>query len=130
MAQLIPDGMIKGNAIRIALIALVARTLFPKPGLGNRVLRTAPSLLTGVLPSTERTFTDRLQKLWEEGKAQDKDFEQLADTIRRSKRVFPADLSSPVKVSVSDYTIDENGYLRFRGRLWVPNYEPLRTVII
>ena len=51
-------------------------------------------------------------------------------TVRRGDRVFPADLVLPVKVSVSDCVLDDNGYLRFRGRLWVPNYEPLRTVII
>ena len=51
-------------------------------------------------------------------------------TVRRGDRVFPADLVLPVKVLVSDYVLDDNGYLRFRGRLWVPNYEPLRTAII
>lgn len=44
--------------------------------------------------------------------------------------MFPTDLASPVKVSVSDCTIDNQGYLRFRGRLWVPDYEPLRTAIV
>ena len=33
-------------------------------------------------------------------------------------------------MSVADCTVDDNGYLRFRGRLWVPDYEPLRTAII
>jgi hypothetical protein len=104
MAQLIPAGMIRGNAIRLAPV-------------------------TAIDP-VERTFTDRLRRLWDEGKAQDKDFEQLVAVVRQGKRVFPTDLASPVKVSVADCTIDDNGYLRFRGRLWVPNYEPLRTAII
>jgi hypothetical protein len=100
MAQLIPDGMIQGNTIRLAPAAV------------------------------GRSFTDRLRTLWEEGKAQDKDFNQLLATVRQGSRVFPTDLASPVKVSVSDCSIDENGDLRFRGRPWVPNYEPLRTAII
>jgi hypothetical protein len=50
--------------------------------------------------------------------------------IRRGNRVFLADLASLVKVLVTDCTVDANGYLRFRGRLWVPNHEPLRTAII
>ena len=104
MAQLIPAGMIRGNAIRLAPVTAV--------------------------DSVQRTFTDRLRRLWDEGKAQDKDFEQLTAVVRRGERVFPTDLTSPVKVSVSDCTVDDNGYLRFRGRLWVPNYEPLRTAII
>lgn len=127
MAQLIPDGMVQGNAIRMAPMAC---SLFPKPGLGNQPLRAAPSAFIEAPHSTEQTFTDRLRKLWEEGRAQDKDFKQLTNAIRQGERVFPANLSSPVKVSVSDCTIDENGYLRFRGRLWVPNYEPLRTAIV
>ena len=51
-------------------------------------------------------------------------------TVRRGDRVFPADLVLPVKVLVLDCVLDDNGYLRFRGRLWVPDYEPLRTAII
>ena len=86
MAQLIPDGMIQGNTIRLAPAAV------------------------------GRSFTDRLRTLWEEGKAQDKDFDRLLATVRHSDRVFPADLASPVKVSVSDCSIDESGDLRFRGR--------------
>ena len=50
--------------------------------------------------------------------------------VRRGDRVFPVDLVLPVKVLVSDCVLDDNGYLRFRGRLWVPDYEPLRTAII
>jgi hypothetical protein len=104
MAQLIPPGIIQGNAIRLAPVAAVDRV--------------------------ERTFTDRLRRLWDEGKAQDKDFEQLTAAVRQGRRVFPTDLASPVKVSVADCIVDDNGYLRFRGRLWVPDYEPLRTAII
>jgi hypothetical protein len=104
MAQLIPDGMIQGNNIRLA-----------------------PA---GVSANTEQTFTDRLRELWGEGKTQDKDFGKIVATVQQGHRVFPADLASPVKVSVSDCIIDDSGYLRFRGRLWVPDYEPLRTAII
>lgn len=103
MAQLLPHGMIQGNAIRLA---------------------------PAVVMTTGRTFTDRLQVLWKEGKARDKDFERISNVVQRGERVFPTNLNSPVKVSVSDCSIDDNGYLRFRGRLWVPDYEPLRTAII
>jgi hypothetical protein len=108
MTQLIPDGMIQGNAIRLAPVS-------------------APVAEQQV---TVWPFTDWLRDLWEEGKAQDKDFDRLLTTVRQGVRVFPTDLASPVKVSVSDCTVDEAGDLRFRGRLWVPNYEPLRTAIV
>ena len=58
------------------------------------------------------------------------DFERLVTAVRQGERVFLANLASLVKVSVLDYKINNNGYLRFRGRLWVPNYKPLRTAII
>ena len=93
---------------------------------GNAI-RLAPA---GVVAPTEQTFTERLRNLWEEGKAQDKDFDRLVSAVRQGDRVFPADLVLPVKVLVSDCVLDDNGYLRFRGRLWVPDYEPLRTAII
>ena len=104
MAQLIPAGMIRGNAIRLAPVMTVE--------------------------PVERTFTDRLRRLWDEGKTQDKDFDRLTKAVCQGERVFPANLVSPVKVSVADCTVDDNGYLRFRGRLWVPNHEPLRTAIV
>ena len=93
---------------------------------GNTIRLT----LTGVLALIEQSFTDQLRSLWEEGKAQDVDFERLVTAVRQGERVFPANLASLVKVLVSDCKIDDNGYLRFRGRLWVPNYKPLRTAII
>jgi hypothetical protein len=106
MAQLIPDGVIQGNAIRLAA--------------------------TSTVPLIEEplAFTDRLQALWEKGKEEDRDFLRLEDTIQREERVFPSNLATPVKVSVSDCSLDDSGFLRFRGRLWVPDFEPLRTAII
>ena len=77
--------MIQGNAIRLAPVAAVDRV--------------------------ERTFTDRLRRLWDEGKAQDKDFEQLTAAVRQGRRVFPTDLASLVKVLVIDYIVDDNRYL-------------------
>src|SRR5258706_2043432 len=106
MAQLMPDGMTQGNAIRLAAIS------------------TAP-LKEGPL-----TFTDRLQHLWGKGKTADMDFSRLEATVRHGERVFPRDLLTAVKTSVSDCLLDESGFLRFRGRLWVPDYEPLRTAIV
>jgi len=85
--------MIRGNAIRLAPVTAVD---------------SEPVTAIGFV---EWTFTDRLRRLWDEGKAQDKDFEQLTAVVQRGNRVFLADLASLVKVSVADCTVDTNGYL-------------------
>ena len=121
MAQLIPDGMLQKNVIRLAPAAALREEEileFPEPSLRN-----GPHVVGS-------SITDRLRLLWEEGKVQDKDYGRLTSTVQQGIRMFPTNLASPVKVSVSDCTIDTQGYLRFRGRLWVPNYEPLRTAIV
>jgi hypothetical protein len=124
MAQLIPEGMIRGDTIRLAPAAVPRHFL---PSLGNGSESTTR---TGPLAELERSFTDQLRTLWITGVAEDKDFARLKEVVELGGRVFPADLNTKIKVSVSDCTIDNEGRLRFRGRLWVPNYEPLRTTII
>jgi hypothetical protein len=124
MAQLIPEGMIQGNTIRLAPAA-VPRDSPPSLGDGSEST-TGPEPLAEL----ERSFTDQLQTLWSTGVAEDKDFGRLKEVVESGGRVFPADLNTKIKVSVSDCTIDNEGRLRFRGRLWVPNYEPLRTAIV
>ena len=106
MVQLIPDGTIRDNTIRMASVSVMPVT------------------------ATLSSFTDQLRTLWTEGLNRDKDFRRIRSVIQEHRRVFPSNLNSPIKVSVSDCSIDTEGYLRFRKRLWVPNYEPLRTAII
>ena len=79
-----------------------------------------------------RTLCDdgEIEQLWQDALRHDTDFKLLVQAVKEGRRTFPTGLSSPVKVSISDCVIDENGSLLFRGRRWVPNSEPLRTKLI
>ena len=79
------------------------------------------------IPSGPDLFQEpELQQLWDQGKERDKDFVQLYHSVRRGDRKFPSDL----KVSTAECDFDPRGALRFRKRVWVPNWEPLQTALI
>lgn len=65
---------------------------------------------------------------WELARDGDDDYQGAIRTLQQGLRKFPPELK--LKVSTSECTIDQAQKLRFRGRLWVPNSEPLRTKII
>ena len=71
-----------------------------------------------------------VEKLWEIALDQDKDYLRLKDSVKQDSRVFPRDLHRQVKVSIADCGLDEQDRLTYRGRLWVPDHEPLRTRIV
>lgn len=66
-----------------------------------------------------------LEELWEQALRSDEVYERAADAIRQGKRTFPSDLG--LKVSTGECSLDAQGQLMFRGRLWVPGSEELRT---
>ena len=67
-------------------------------------------------------------RLWDEARAQDEIFQEAESVVREGGRKFPSHLQ--LKVSVAECAIDNDNYLLFRGRRWVPNFESLRTTII
>lgn len=48
--------------------------------------------------------------------------------VKDSKRVFPGELNLKRAISVCDF--DERGALRFRNRVWIPDYKPLQIALI
>lgn len=104
MAKLIPDSMMRQGRIHLAPARLV----------------TEGQLVTNEVST--------LQRLWEQALEQDSTHTQLINSIAQGQQFFPAELA--IKVSVSDCSLDEKHRLRFRGRLWVPDYEQLRTTIV
>ncbi len=66
-----------------------------------------------------------LKELWNRAAQNDDVYERAVDTIHQEKRTFPHDLG--LKVSTGECSLDAQGHLRFRGRLWVPGLEELRT---
>src|SRR5579871_2735205 len=74
-------------------------------------------------------FTDpNLQALWTTAIEQDESFEKIRKTVAERARKFPKELE--LHVSIAECDIDEFGRLRYRERIWIPAYEPLRTGLI
>lgn len=81
------------------------------------------------IPSGNEIFQDEnLQKLWNQGCSKDQDFSLLYKGLKNNDRIFPTTLN--IKVSISECDFDERGALRFRKRVWIPNWEPLQTALI
>lgn len=72
----------------------------------------------------------RLQELWNEALLEPKigqRFRRAYATVQQHGTRFPADLELRLATGECDVT---QGLLRYRERLWLPNYEPLTTRII
>ena len=86
-----------------------------------------PSNVTFGNQSTPFTDPD-LQALWTTALGQDKDFEKIWQAVADRLRKFPRKLE--LHVSIAECDIDNFGRLRYRERIWIPTYEPLRTELI
>lgn len=69
-----------------------------------------------------------MEDLWTTALEQDQDFSEIKKAIESESRRFPPQLQ--LQVTMAEGSLDEKGRPRFRERLWVPNYEPLRTKIM
>ena len=68
-----------------------------------------------------------LEEQWETAKEMDPAYVEIEKAVKERAPRFPAHLR--LHVSISECTMD-NDELRWRGRRWVPDYEPLRTRIV
>ena len=89
-----------------------------------------PSEQSNDAPSEQRTpFTDpNLQALWTTAIEKDENFEKIRRTVAERARKFPKELG--LHVSIAECDIDDLERLRYRERVWIPAYEPLRTGLI
>jgi len=98
------------NAVSIGKITLVTR--------GN-----------AQLPAGSTIFEDdALASLWDEGMANDDALPRAYEALKKQERAFPPDLG--YKVSIAECSFDSRKVLLFRGRIWVPQWEPLQTTLI
>ena len=84
-------------------------------------------------PSTSaRVFEDEeLQVLWKQAVLHDADWKRARDAVKAGERGFPPDLAEKTKVNIAGWSVAADGVLRGReNRIWVPDYEPLRTAIM
>src|SRR5579871_2390351 len=66
-----------------------------------------------------------LQALWTTAMEQDVNFEKIRKAVVDGLRKFPKELK--LQVSIAECDIDPLRRLRYRERIWIPDYEPLRT---
>ena len=82
------------------------------------------------IPRGKDLFEDvELQNLWDRGVENDIcKFKTLYTALWNNENMFPAELG--LKTSLSECSLDDRRALCFRNRLWIPDWEPLRTALI
>ena len=71
-----------------------------------------------------------LRELWTRAVANDENgqkWKEARAAVERGDRKFPVGLN--LQVATGDCSV-RNGFLRYRDRLWIPNFEPLTTALI
>ena len=79
-------------------------------------------------PNLKEDLQSPIEGLWAIAIDQDEGFNEIRKAIKEEKRRFPTELK--LQVTIAECSLDEKDRPRFRERLWVPDYEPLRTRII
>jgi hypothetical protein len=72
----------------------------------------------------------RLQQFWHEVRQKNKLYQELSEAIRSKVQKLPTRINKQKIISIGECFLDNNGLLRFRNRIWIPDFEPLRTSII
>jgi hypothetical protein len=103
---------------------------FPPGTIVASPVRTALQAQDVGLPLQAQTIgqLSELEELWQEALQTDESYEKIVTCLREGKRKLPTDLK--LKVSIAECALNEEDRLLFRGRLWVPELEELRTKMI
>ncbi|KAI0995604.1 Transposon Tf2-6 polyprotein [Podosphaera aphanis] len=79
--------------------------------------------------SVNAPFEDKeLNHLWNIGVQNDGEFRDIKAALEQDKRCFPPSVKT--KISISECSLDTKGNVKWRGRLLIPQYEPLQTELI
>lgn len=70
----------------------------------------------------------KLPRLWDEALLHNKRYLLLRNMVRDGARQYPTQWALPI--SIFECPVDERQHRRWRDRIWIPDYEPLRTAII
>ena len=99
-----------------------------KPTNSNLVAVT--SIEKATIPKGPALFEDpELQSLWDKGVQNDqKNFLHIYNALHKGLACFPPQLK--LKAPIGECIVDSRGALCFRNRLWIPEWEPLRTALI
>lgn len=69
-----------------------------------------------------------LENLWNEGLQANNRYWLIRQAVMEGERQLPPQWGLPI--SITECSIDEGKRLCWRGRIWLPHYEPLRTKVI
>lgn len=106
-------------------MTLLPATMFVENTILAPTLTTSAGSVPANLPN--EVTPNPAHNLWSEAFTADETFPQLVDTLRQGLPKFPPHLGVRAQVSECSLINDE---LFYRGRRWVPEYEPLRTHLI
>jgi hypothetical protein len=82
------------------------------------------------LPSGNTLFVDqRLAALWDQGVVKDEHYAHRLRAVREGSRKFPKEANA-AQTQIADCSLNAQGALQFRGRLWLPTWEPLTTAVL
>lgn len=92
--------------------------------LSQERLGHAPDMPRGNTLFEEETLRD----LWDTALQHDHLYTERLLAVHRGDRRFPA--AAQTTAQIAECTLGAGGALRFRGRLWLPNWEPLTTAVL
>lgn len=72
---------------------------------------------------------DQFQILWDTALENDTKVHVLYNSLENGDRSFPTSISD-LKISLAECKFNARGALTFRDRVWIPDYEPLKTALI
>ncbi|KAI1000096.1 hypothetical protein K3495_g8097 [Podosphaera aphanis] len=72
---------------------------------------------------------EELKDLWNKALEEDMSYTEIKKTVESTASHWPTTLKIQ-SVELSQCTVDEQGVVHRSGKIWIPNYEPLRTKII
>ncbi|KAL5592940.1 uncharacterized protein BROUX77_002577 [Berkeleyomyces rouxiae] len=83
------------------------------------------------VPDGSRLFVQpHLQELWDQAKDHDSDMQEMYQALAAGERSFPPSLTKKITISIAECEFDQRGALLYRHKLFVPEWEPLRTALI
>ncbi|KAK1914080.1 hypothetical protein P3342_007326 [Pyrenophora teres f. teres] len=96
----------------------------------NLELARFPNMRLRYRPGKENppNLLELIQDHWDEATQADSVYQEVKAAVRENKRSLLS--SRKIAISLGDCTIDEEDKLRWRDRIWVLDYEPLRTGVI
>lgn len=79
-------------------------------------------------PPVNPFSNEPLRSLWDQGLEINNRYWLIRQLVQEGARQLPPQWGLPI--SISECSIDESQRLCWRGRIWLPHYEPLRTKVI